>query len=184
MVGATPHGARPRTEGFLMTSSDHSSSEADITKVADLIRGNRFAMLTTTSTDGTMISRPMALQETDFDGDLWFFTRHDSRKISDLAAHPQVNVTVSSGSTWVSLTGNGVEVDDLDRKRELWNAGVSAWFPDGPEDPQVRLLKVDATSAEFWDTPGGRLASLVSFAKARLTGERYDGGENDTVDMR
>lgn len=166
-----------------MTSSDQSGSEADTQKVADLIRGNRFAMLTTTSADGTIVSRPMALQDTDFNGDLWFFTRHDSRKIADLAAHPQVNVTVASGSTWVSLTGVGVEVDDLKRKRELWNAGVSAWFPDGPEDPEVRLLKVDATSAEFWDTPGGRLATLISFAKARVTGDQYSGGEHDTVDM-
>jgi hypothetical protein len=34
---------------------------------------------------------------------------------------------------------------------------------------------------EYWDTPGGRVASLISFAKTRLTGETYD-AEHGTVE--
>ena len=60
---------------------------------------------------------------------------------------------------------------------------VEAWFPDGPDTPGLVLLKIDAESAEYWDTPGGRIASAISFAKSKLTGERYDGGENEIVDM-
>lgn len=59
---------------------------------------------------------------------------------------------------------------------------MKAWYPDGPDDDGLVLLKVVADSAEYWDTPG-RLATLVSYAKARVTGERYDGGENARVDM-
>jgi general stress protein 26 len=151
--------------------------------VADLMRGQRFGMLTTTDPDGTLISRPMALQEVEFDGDLWFFAGRDSRKIGHLDSHAQVNVTVGSGSSWVSLTGTGVVVTDTARKRELWNTVVEAWFPDGPDDDGVVLLKVEADSAEYWDSPGGRLATALSFAKAKLTGERYSGGENETVDL-
>jgi general stress protein 26 len=154
-------------------------------KVAGLIRSTKLAMLTTTAPDGTITSRPMGLQETDFDGTLWFFTEHSSRKVAHIAAHPQVNVTVSApvSATWVSLTGTGTEIDDPARKRELWNSGVEAWFPDGADDPNIRLLKVEAASAEYWDSPSGRLATLISFAKAKITGERYSGGENETVDM-
>jgi general stress protein 26 len=157
----------------------------DTQKVAGLIHGSKLAMLTTTAPDGTLISRPMAVQETGFDGTLWFFTEHSSRKVAHIAAQPQVNVTVSAplSATWVSLTGTGTEVDDPARKRELWNAGVEAWFPNGPDDPNIRLLKVEATSAEYWDSPSGRLATLISFAKAKITGERYSGGENETVTM-
>jgi hypothetical protein len=36
----------------------------------------------------------------------------------------------------------------------------------------VVLIRVGAASAEYWDSPGGRLASLVSFAKATVTGAR------------
>ena len=48
---------------------------------------------------------------------------------------------------------------------------------------RVVLLKVQADSAEYWDAPGGRLATLFSFAKAKATGQRIDAGENAKVDL-
>lgn len=125
----------------------------------------------------------MALQEVEFDGDLWFFTRRDSRKVRQITTHPQVNVTVSAASTWVSMTGTATMVDDTGKKAKLWNAGVEAWFPDGKDDHDVVLLRVEGESAEYWDTPGGRVASLISFAKAKITGSPYSGGENERVDL-
>src|SRR3712207_7397131 len=95
----------------------------------------------------------------------------------------QVNVGVGSGGTWVSLTGRAVVVDDVAKKKELWNGGVEAWLPQGPEDPSVVLVKVDADSAEYWDSPGGRLATAFSFVKAKATGQRIDAGENEKVDL-
>ena len=162
-------------------SADQADDNAR--KVAELIKGNRIAMLTTTAPDGTLISRPMALQEVEFDGDLWFYAERTSRKVAHITGDPQVNVTVGSGSTWVSLTGTGAVVHDETKKKELWNAGVSAWFPDGPESHDLVLVRVEGDSAEYWDTPGGRVATLLSFAKAKATGQRYDGGENDTVTL-
>ena len=170
--------------------SDESTRPA--TKVAELLRSQRFGMLTTTDSDGTLMSRPMAMQEVEFDGDLWFFAARDSRKIAQLSAHPQVNVAVGSSDSWISLTGTGVwisltgtgvVVTDVAKKRELWNSVVEAWFPDGPDDDGVVLLKVAAESAEYWDSPGGRVATAISFAKAKLTGQRYSGGENEKVDL-
>jgi general stress protein 26 len=152
-------------------------------KVAELLQGERFAFLTTTAPDGTLTSRPMTLQEVEFDGDLWFFAERDSRTMSHLVADPQVNVAAGSGGSWVSLTGLASVVDDAGRKRELWNSAVGAWFPQGPDDASVVLLKVEGRSAEYWDSPGGRLATLISFAKAKATGERIDAGENETVDL-
>jgi general stress protein 26 len=150
-------------------------------KVTELLKDQRLGMLTTTAPTGTLTSRPMALQETEFDGDLWFFAERTSRKVSHLAEHPQVNVTVGSGSTWVSLTGRAAVVDDEAKKRDLWNAAVGAWLPQGADDPTVVLIKVTGESAEYWDTPGGRIATVLSFAKAKVTGERFEGGENETV---
>ena len=152
-------------------------------KVAELLGDERFGLFTTTAPDGTLISRPMAMQEVEFDGDLWFFAERNSRKVAHIRTNPQVNVATSGSSSWVSLTGNAVVVDQLEKKRELWNEVVEAWFPNGPEDPDVVLLRVEAASAEYWDSPGGRLASAVSFAKAKLTGQPYDGGENERVDL-
>ncbi len=150
-------------------------------KVAELLKDERIGMFTTTSPDGTLTSRPMSLQQVEFDGDLWFFASRSSRKVAHLTASPQVNVTTAGSSSWVSLTGHALVVDDPAKKQELWNAVVEAWFPDGPDDPDVVLIRVEAASAEYWDSPGGRVASLISFAKAKVTGQPYDGGENETV---
>jgi general stress protein 26 len=149
--------------------------------VATLLQDERIAALTTTAPDGTLMSRPMALQQVEFDGDLWFFAGRNSRKVAHIAANPQVNVATLGSSSWVSLTGSASVVDDLAKKKDLWNTVVEAWFPNGPEDPDVVLLRVDAASAEYWNSPGGRLASVVSFVKAKVTGTPYDGGENETV---
>jgi general stress protein 26 len=83
----------------------------------------------------------------------------------------------------VSLSGRAVVVEDAAKKRELWNSAVEAWFPDGPDDDGVVLLKVEGESAEYWNTPGGRLATVLSFAKAKVTGERIEGGENEKVEL-
>ncbi len=158
-----------------MTSSDETQ------KVAELLDGERFAMLTTSDADGKLHSRPMAMQEVEFDGDLWFFATTESRKVEHIAANPQVNVTVSSNDVWVSLTGHATTTQDDAQKRELWNAGVEAWFPNGPEADDVLLIRIEAESAEYWDSPGGRVATVFSLAKAKVTGKPYSGGDNERV---
>ena len=157
-------------------------SDQQTRKVAELIKEQRLAMLTTRDPFGTLMSRPTALQEVEFDGDLWFFAERGSRKVLHVGASPQVNVTVNGSGSWVSLTGEAAVVEDTAKKRELWNAGVEAWLPQGPEDDSVVLIRVEGRSAEYWDTPG-RVATALSVAKAKMTGERYSGGENERVEL-
>jgi general stress protein 26 len=152
-----------------------------VQKVADLMKNIRIGMLTTMDEDGHFISRPMAQQDVEFDGDLWFFAERDSRKVAHIAANPHVGVTLTSNDTWISLDGEAEIVDDKAKAKELWNAWVEAWMPEGPDNANVVLIKVSSHSAEYWDTPGGRIASVISFVKAKVTGERYDGGENEKV---
>ncbi|TKJ22889.1 pyridoxamine 5'-phosphate oxidase family protein [Blastococcus sp. CCUG 61487] len=158
-------------------------SAEDTRKVAELIKGQRFGFLTTTTPEGKLTSRPMTLQEVEFDGDLWFFAERDSHPVAHVARSPQVNVGVGSGGTWVSLTGTARIVADAAKKRDLWNSAVEAWFPQGPDDPGVVLIHVTGESAEYWNSPGGRLSTAFSFVKAKATGERIDAGENEKVDL-
>jgi general stress protein 26 len=154
-----------------------------IHKVAELIKGQKFGFLTTTMPDGRLTSRPMSLQEVEFDGDLWFFAEQDAPWLGHITTSPQVNVGLGSGGTWVSLTGTARVVDDVAKKKDLWNSGVEAWLPQGPEDPSVVLVKVEGDTAEYWDSPGNRLATALSFVKAKATGSRPDTGEKDVVDL-
>ncbi len=160
-----------------------ADNASDVAKVAELARGIRIAMLTTIDEHGHLVSRPMAQQEVEFDGDLWFFAERDSPKVAHLAANPAVNVALSSNDTWVSIFGTGEVVEDPAKVHDLWNKGVEAWMPQGPDDPNVVLIKVTGIGAEYWDTPGGRVASVFSFIKSKVTGQPYDGGENETVNL-
>jgi general stress protein 26 len=159
------------------------SDQSSTAKVAELAKDIRVGMLTTLEADGQMVSRPMALQEAEFDGDFWFFAERNSRKAAHIAANPAVSVTLSSGQTWISVHGHARIVTDTAKAKELWNKAVEAWFPQGPEAASIVLIKVDGDGAEYWDTPGGRLATAISFAKAKVTGQPYDGGENERVSL-
>ena len=171
------------TDSSTYSGSDGStdSSEGNA-KVHDLIKGARIAMLTTVSTEVQIVSRPMATQQTEFEGVLWFFAEADSPKIADIQHDPRVNVAYSE-SNFVSLAGTASIVRDVGKKRELWDANAAAWFGDkDAEDPTVVLIKVDADTAEYWDTPS-RPATLVKVVKAKLTGSRPDAGETGLVEL-
>lgn len=73
-------------------------------------------------------------------------------------------------------------IRDQLKSQELWNPFVEAWFPEGPQDPNIVLIRVQADTAEYWDSPWA-VGTVLSLAKTKLTGKRYDGGDNETVQL-
>ena len=155
--------------------------EARVAKVAELIKDARIAMLTTVAADGSLVSRPMGVQDVDFDGDLWFFADADSHKVDEIEHGSPANAAFADRSSWVSVSGPAEVVRDTAKARELWGPTAQAWYPDGPETPGLVLVVLHGRTAEYWDSAGGRLATALSLVKAAVKHERYDGGENETV---
>ena len=58
------------------------------------------------------------------------------------------------------------------------------WWPDGPRDSNVRVLRLEPVNAELWDGPASKLVAAYEFAKARLTGEPPNLGENRKVTVK
>lgn len=165
------------------TTADEPTTLEALTKLGELLRGQHLAMLTTVDASGALVSRPMGVQDVEFDGDLWFFTTLDSHKVAEIRAGSPANASFSGASSWVSVSGAAEVVQDRAKIDELWSPVAEAWFPDGPTTPQLCLVRLRAHSAEYWDSPGGRLATVVSLVKSKVTGRPYDGGENATVDL-
>ncbi len=163
-----------------MTDSEQTGDEARA-RLVELMEDMPIGMMTTYGPDGPR-SFPMARQQVEPSAELWFITARDTQHVADLARTAQVSMTFTSRSSWVALTGRATVVDDQARLEELWTTFAEAWMPEGPEDPNAVLLRLDVEEAEFWDTPGGRISSLISFAKTRLTGETYD-AEHGRVDL-
>ena len=142
-------------------------------KVVALMRDMPVGMMTTYGPEGPR-SVPMARQEVDPSAEMWFISASDTRHVEDIRTNPQVSVTFSSRDSWVAVVGRAEVVDDTAKLEDLWNTFAEAWLPGGPEDPNAVLIRVDVDRAEYWDSPGGKVASLLSFAKAKLTGNTYD----------
>ncbi len=136
--------------------------EVNIKKVATMIRGIKVAMLTTVCADRTLRSRPMAAQEAEFDGTLWFFSRASSGKSHEIRHDEQVNVSYVAADEhrYVSLTGRASVVQDREKMSELWQPAYRAWFPQGLDNADMALLKVDVDRAESWDMLSSSMISL------------------------
>jgi general stress protein 26 len=157
--------------------------QTDIQKLAKLIKGIQVAMLTTQDDDGTFRSRPMATQQTEFDGTLWFFTQAGSHKVHEIDREHQVNLSYADpgDNRYVSVSGLATLVRDRAKIDDLWSPVLKAWFPQGKDDPDIALLRVDVTKAEYWDAPSSTLVKLAGFTKAVLTGKEYRPGENQKL---
>ncbi len=163
-------------------TSTHEHPEVFV-KLGKMIKGLKFAMLSTVDEDGTIRSRPMATQDSEFDGTLWFFTRASAPKVEEVDKEHQVNVSYAdpNGQTYISVSGVAQLVRSQAKNKELWTTAMKAWFPKGPEDPETALLKVTAQKAEYWDTPSSVVVHAIGLAKSVLTGKPAHVGENEKI---
>ncbi len=163
-----------------MARSAEDREAAD--KLWGMIKGVRIAMMTTLNDNGILHSRPMAtLPHAGFDdGNLWFFTRADSPKVHELKEHWRVNLSYAdpSNQNYVSVSGVAELVRDREKIRFLWRDIMSTWFPQGPDDPEIALLKVSVDHAEYWDSPSSAMVYAYGYVKAKITGEPPNPGEN------
>jgi general stress protein 26 len=152
-------------------------------KVRELIRKTRIAMLTHADEHGNLISKPMATQDVDFDGTVYFIAERTSDQVQDLQQRPSVNVAYAGEGAWVSLTGSALVVNDVDKLKELWDSFTGSWLEGGPENPDNILIEVTGRSAEYWDTPGGsKVTQVANLVKAKVTGDTIK-GDKGVVDL-
>jgi len=158
----------------------------DYDKLKELLKDIDFCMLTTVNDTGDLHSRPMSLnREIDDEGNLWFFTSSKSLKIHEIEKSPKVNASFANteDSKYVSVSGTAKLVTDRAKFKELWKPILKAWFPDGPEQADLALLKVHLEQAEFWDGPSSTVAQALSFVSALVTGKQVDAGENKKLSL-
>ncbi len=140
-------------------------------KVVKLLSNHKTAMLVTHDKQGGLVSRPMTTQQPEFDGMVWFFVSSDAEMIDEIEANSDVNVAYVTDKSQVSLSGKASIVDDDKKKKELWYPELKKWF-DGaePESPKVKLIKVVADTARYWD---------MSNADSKKKGSPIDEGKVD-----
>jgi general stress protein 26 len=150
-----------------VTTSDWKQD--DTRRIAELLRDIDICMLVTRA-DGTVRGRPMSNNgNVEFDGDSWFFTYRDTPKVEEIQADPSVELAYvgTERGAWISIEGMAEIVEDDDQKKRLWEKSLEQWFPEGPEDDKLVLLKVHADRVHAWadgeelvGEPGSSLRSI------------------------
>jgi general stress protein 26 len=162
------------------------------TKLWDLIGDLRMAMMCTVDArSGALRSRPLITLEQDQEkNDLWFLTAEDSAKADEIDADKRVNLSYADNErrVFVSVSGRASVVHDRRHVRRLWSPAHLTWFPDGPDDPRLALLRVHVTKAEYWEGPASMLGRVVGvaaeLAKSVVSGEHAGAaGHNEKLEL-
>ncbi len=129
------------------------------------------AMLVTHTPEGHMRGRPMMLTDVEDSGVLWFISGERSGKIDEIEQNPDMLITFQNDrQRYISLSGFGALVRDKSKIADLWKESYKAWFPQGKDDPNITLIRVEPREAEYWDNKGGNgVAMLFETVKAYAT---------------
>ena len=105
-------------------------------------------------------TRPMTAQvdlpdgaDKDDGGPIYFFASKDEGIGQDLKSGARAVATfVAKGhGLFASIHGTLSPSSDKAVIDRLWNPFVDAWYKDGKDDPNMLLIKFNATRAEVWD---------------------------------
>lgn len=151
-------------------------TETQAERLDELIARFSHAMLVTRAHDGTLRARPMAIAEHHDEAGLYFSTDRGSEKIDEIEAEAQVAVTMQGDGRYLSLSGRAEPVTDRRLIEKLFSPSWKLWFPEGPGDPNLVLLRVVPSHGEYWDrgTSRNRLRFVVEAGKALAEGRTVD----------
>jgi general stress protein 26 len=135
-----------------MRSRAMTSNVADNKKIGEIIDATEVGMLTTVQANGELRSRPMLCAGYDFDC-LWFLAKESKPLVAEAIGNRVVNVAFASPEKrlYASVTGLAHLVEDEKLIQKLWRPKLKSWFPEGLQEPDLALLRVDIDHAEAWD---------------------------------
>ena len=158
------------------------SEKHSLDRVWDIIEKVGVCMLTTNFFGG-LRARPLEARPDRSAGLIFFVTDIHSAKEDEIEAKPDVGLAFvdSSDNAYLSITARASVSHDAEGIRAAWRKTDEVWWPGGPDDPNVCLLRVEPFKAELWDGPASAAVTAFEFAKARLTGTEPNVGENRKV---
>ena len=124
------------------------------------------------------------------DGDgsrgLWIFCRKQNDLLKEMGDSHAAMFTIMSGDhhEFVACIGGRLtEQYDPDKIDKFWNPVVAAWYPDGKDDPDLTLLRLDPEDAQVWVSKGGAVRFGWEIAKANLSHKQPDIGESRHLNL-
>jgi general stress protein 26 len=137
---------------------------------ASLLAAYRTAILTTRGADGHLHARPMAMRQQVRGEEIWFATSIDAKKCKDLEVEPQCALVFfdPAHGTTISVSGTGELIRDRKLIHELWDPSWRRWFPGGPDQRELALIRVIPEHVERHDGATGALEVLFTGPRRRV----------------
>lgn len=161
-----------------MSEEQNLSSDEAVSKLQDLVKDTSTCMFATSLTKAPFHVCPMQVQETDYEGRLWFFSGADSTHNTHIEMDPRVQLIFAntSKSEYITVFGNAEISRDRTQIDRLWNKMVEAWFPEGKDDPNLTLICVQPEDTHYWDTENGKLITMAKILTRAATGAEMEIG--------
>jgi general stress protein 26 len=155
--------------------------QKDTDLVWDIVERLGVCMLTTRGAAG-LRARPLEARLDREGKTIWFITDARSSKEQEIAADQEVGLVFidKDKSIFLSITGSAEELRDRDVAASIWQTTDKIWW-DGPDDPNVGLLRFTPRKAELWDGPSSKVIVAFEFLKSQITGAKPHLGENRKV---
>ncbi|MGV8950322.1 MAG: pyridoxamine 5'-phosphate oxidase family protein [Cypionkella sp.] len=112
-------------------------------------------------------------------GDIWFITAKGTdlaRGVEAGAQAAQLVIADESAGLYADIDGSLAMSHDPKVLEDVWNFAADAWFENGKDDPDVRLLRFTPGSAEISITTTSGVKFLYEITKSTLTGAEPDVG--------
>lgn len=168
-----------------MEDSSKNSIDLQVKKFGDLVKDIKIAVLVTIANGNILNSAPLVAQEISPDGCLWFLVSKNSQTIHNIENSSHVNVTYAASGKYVSAVGTAELVnDDIDKIHQLWSKTYEMWFPKGPNDPNIQLLKVEVDKVEYWEGHSYPVSKILEFAKYVTRSQNIKVGDHGQLNIK
>lgn len=131
--------------------------------LSEIMRDIDFTMLSTKTADGGIAARPMSNnRDVDYSGDSWFFALETTHTVSEIAADPNVGLTLHGNKgllgkppVFIAAEGKAELIRDKGAFEAHWNPDLDRWFEQGVDTPGLVLIRVRADRIHYWDGEDG-----------------------------
>jgi general stress protein 26 len=147
-------------------------------RVWDVVEKLPVCMMATRFRDG-LRARPLEPRPDRESGVIWFLTDRRGAKDDEIESYPEVCLTFidPNEKVYLSLSGTASVSRNRERAKDLWNEKQQVWWPGGPTDPNVLVIRFEPEIAEIWDGPVSSEIAAFEFTKALATGKKPNLGE-------
>ncbi|HEX2853773.1 MAG TPA: pyridoxamine 5'-phosphate oxidase family protein [Opitutaceae bacterium] len=147
-----------------------------IEKIRELSKSARVCLFVTLPGQFPLSTRPMAVQDVDAAGNLWFLSARSSVKNKHINRDPRVQLFFGNpgDSQYLTVHGFATVSDNRALREKYWTPIAKTWIHEGVDDPELTVIRVTVKDGYYWDTEHGKAIALVKIAVGAMTGKTMD----------